>query len=178
MKFEKINIKDIIPAEYNPRKISEEEFQKLQYSIENHGIIDPIIINLKNMHIIGGHQRFDVLVNMNYDEDLNLLKLGDIGWVFTNTDLKVKDSNYEKAMNLSLNKISGEWDEDKLKPLLEDLQLSGLDIELTGFSDFELESLFLEEEIIIPDEEPSFDESIADDVPSITCPKCGYEIPK
>ena len=30
----------------------------------------------------------------------------------------------------------------------------------------------------IPDDEPEYDESIADTVESITCPRCGYELSK
>ena len=72
-------------------------------------------------------------------ETLHLLRLGDIGWVFPDTELKVKSEDHEKALNLALNKVSGEWDEIKLAPLLEDLSLKGFDIELTGFDDVELE---------------------------------------
>ena len=53
MKSEKIKIEDIEPAEYNPRKISKKEYKKLSKSISEFGLVDPIIINLKNMHIIG-----------------------------------------------------------------------------------------------------------------------------
>lgn len=72
---------------------------------------------------------------------LHLLRLGDIGWVFPDTELTVKSDDHEKALNLALNKISGEWDEPKLKPLLEDLSLKGFDIELTGFDEPELKEL-------------------------------------
>ena len=90
--FDKINITDIAPATYNPRKISNTEYNKLPNSISEFGVISPIIINLKNNHIIGGHQRFDVL----YDEyitdgsyeELNLIR------GFYNLDL-MEDSLYE-----------------------------------------------------------------------------------
>lgn len=144
--LEEINITDIIPSEYNPRRISEEEYEKLSKSLNSFGVVDPIIINLKNKHIIGGHQRYDVLHEQyiqdnNKYETLHLLRLGDIGWVFPDTELKVKSDDHEKALNLALNKISGEWDEPKLKPLLEDLSLKGFDIELTGFDEPELKEL-------------------------------------
>lgn len=146
VELEEIHITDIIPSEYNPRRISEEEYEKLSKSLNSFGVVDPIIINLKNKHIIGGHQRYDVLHDQ-YIEDntkyskLHLLRLGDIGWVFPDTELKVKSDDHEKALNLALNKISGEWDEPKLKPLLEDLSLKGFDIELTGFDEPELKEL-------------------------------------
>lgn len=144
--IEKIKITDIIPSEYNPREISDEETRKLKNSLSTFGLVDPIVINLKNNHIIGGHQRFDVLVNKNLEdgtifEELNLIRLGDIGWVFVDTDLKIESEDHEKALNLALNKISGDWDYDKLTTLFTDLKSSDLNVELTGFDDTEIEIL-------------------------------------
>jgi len=59
--FETINIVEIKPSTYNPRQISNTEYNKLSNSINEFGVINPIIINLRNNHIIGGHQRYDVL---------------------------------------------------------------------------------------------------------------------
>lgn len=146
MEIETIKITDLKPAEYNPRRISEEDYQKLKNSISTFGLVDPIIVNLKNMHIVGGHQRYDVLLDEHMlDNDflaeLPMIRLGDVGFVFTDTELSIRDDDHEKALNLALNKISGEWDEQKLQPLLEELELSPIDIQLTGFSEPELEEL-------------------------------------
>lgn len=139
LQIKKINIENLIPADYNPRKISEHDYNKLQNSINEFGIVDPIIVNLKDNTIIGGHQRFDVLYYDNKITDLYLLPLGDIGWVFTDTDLKLKDKNHEKALNLALNRIHGEWDLDKLDNVLGELEEINLD-SLTGF-DMKLEEV-------------------------------------
>lgn len=144
VELEKISILDITPAQYNPRVMSSTEYEKLSNSINEFGVVDPIIINLQNNKIIGGHQRYDVLLNEytsneSYNE-LNLLRLGDIGWVFPSTDLEIKDSQHEKALNIALNKISGEWDTTKLSELLIDLDLDGFNVELTGFDNDELKN--------------------------------------
>lgn len=146
MEIEHIKITDLKPAEYNPRKISSEELSKLTNSIEEFGLVDPIIINLKNMNIIGGHQRYDAIYNSaalngEFNQELNLIRMGDVGWVFLDTELNIKSDDHEKALNLALNKISGEWDNDKLAEVLEELELSPIDIQLTGFSEPELEEL-------------------------------------
>lgn len=154
MEIEKIKITDITPAEYNPRKITDEEKTKLRNSLNTFGVVDPIIINMKNMHIIGGHQRYDTLLDMymennSFTETLNLIRLGDIGWVFPDTDLHVEDEDHEKALNLALNKINGEWDYDKLQEVLQELELSPLNVELTGFDNEEIKELdtgYLEDE--------------------------------
>ena len=129
MNIEKRTIKDLKPAEYNPRKAltpADAEYQKIKRSIETFGYIDPIIIN-KDGTIIGGHQRYSVLSELGYTE-LDVVVL----------DLSKED---EKALNVALNKISGEWDELKLKDLLVELDLGDYDISLTGFDDKELEEL-------------------------------------
>ena len=142
--IEKIKITDLIPSDYNPRIMSEKESAKLRNSLENFGLVDPIVINLKNNHIIGGHQRFEVLIDQHLEDnkifdELNLIRLGDIGWVFTDTDLKVESDDHEKALNLSLNKIGGEWDTEKLFVILEELEVNNFNIDLTGFDGFDEE---------------------------------------
>lgn len=146
MEIETIKITDLKPAEYNPRRISDEDYQKLKNSISTFGLVDPIIVNLKNMHIVGGHQRYDVLLeehmlDNDFVAELPMVRLGDVGFVFTDTELSIRDDDHEKALNLALNKISGEWDNDKLAEVLEELELSPIDIQLTGFSEPELEEL-------------------------------------
>ena len=48
----------------------------------------------------------------------------------------------EKALNVALNKISGEWDKDKLSLLIADLQGADFDVSLTGFEAPEIDALF------------------------------------
>ncbi len=48
----------------------------------------------------------------------------------------------EKALNIALNKISGDWDKDKLMLLIADLQGADFDVSLTGFEPAELDALF------------------------------------
>lgn len=139
MEIDKIKVNDIVPADYNPRKISADELGRLETSIKEFGFVDPIIINLKNNRIVGGHQRFKIIQKEGIEE-LNLLRLGNVGWAFVETDLKVKDGNYERALNIALNKISGEWDTGKLDIILDDLKFDGFDVSLTGF-DVDLDSL-------------------------------------
>ena len=146
MVFEKIKITDLTPAPYNPRTISASDKEKLRNSLKEFGLVDPIVINLKNNHIIGGHQRYEAILDQclldgDFQAELNLIRLGDIGWVFTETELTIADDDNEKALNIALNKISGEWDLEKLDEVFQDLQVNGFDLDLTGFSDDELMEL-------------------------------------
>lgn len=137
----KIGLKDINPAEYNPRQISDLEFGRLKNSLSEFGFVDPIILNLKNGNIIGGHQRYKALLDLGYDDDLNLIELGDIGWAFPSTELSVRDDVHEKSLNIALNKISGEFDTIKLEALLTELSFELDDLEITGFSIDDLDDL-------------------------------------
>lgn len=145
MKKKTIQLSQLQPAPYNPRQITPTELQKLENNLQQFGLVDPIIINLRNNHIIGGHQRYTALTsNLEPGEDptYTLLELGDIGWVFQDKDLKVKDDNHEKALNLSLNRISGEWS-DSLGMILQELSNDNFDLDLTGFDDYEAIELTL-----------------------------------
>ena len=206
MEIEKIKLTDIVPADYNPRHISNEEKKKLENSIDNFGIVEPILINLSNNRIIGGHQRFDVLFDQHLlDNDLyaevNLLRLNEsFGWVFPDNDKTLESEDMEKALNLVLNRVSGDWDQNKLHVIFQDLKESGFNqMGLTGFNNDEItgftgltnnmasadetstvtdEDINLDNNMIIPEDEPEYDESIADSIETITCPRCGYELPK
>lgn len=165
MQIKKVPTKDLISPDWNPRQITETEMEKLKTSIKEFGYVDPIIVNSYNNHIVGGNQRYLALKELGYNE-VEVLYINE------------PDILKEKAMNIALNKISGEWDQDKLDVVLEEIQLSDIDITLTGFDEIEFTNLSEDEDYIIPDDEPEYDESIADDIETIICPSCGYEIPK
>lgn len=142
----KININDITGAEYNPRDISQEELTKLKNNIDEYGIVDPIIINLKNNRIVGGHQRYKALQLKGVTELLQI-NIGNIGWVFNTTELDIADENAEKILNLALNNISGEWN-GKLSPLLQELKQKTKNYKLTGFDDLDIERLKIDTEVL------------------------------
>ena len=116
-------IKGIGLAKYNPRKISDQALDSLVQSIERFGFVDPVIVNDRTGILVGGHQRIKAAKK---------LGLKDVPVVAVNLD-----EAEEKALNVALNKISGEWDLDLLRGVLEDVQAAGLDLSLTGFSDDE-----------------------------------------
>ncbi len=129
--MEKIKIDKLNPAEYNPRKDlkpGDSEYEKLKQSIQTFGYVEPVLWNKRTGNIIGGHQRYKVLVELGQTE---------IDCVVVDMDLE-----NEKALNIALNQVSGDWDNDKLILLISDLQGSDFDVSLTGFDAFELDDLF------------------------------------
>ena len=130
MIIEKKNTADLLPADYNPRKDlkpGDAEYEKLKRSIEQFGYVEPVIWNKTTGRVVGGHQRLKVLIDMGMTEvDCVVVELSE---------------DKEKALNIALNKISGEWDKDKLALLIADLQGADLDVSLTGFEPAELDDL-------------------------------------
>lgn len=55
--IENVPIEDITGSEYNPRAITQEALEKLQYSIRRFGMVKPLIVNASNNVITAGHQR-------------------------------------------------------------------------------------------------------------------------
>lgn len=130
MVIEKRKINELNQAKYNPRiELSEtdETYKKIAKSIDEFGYVEPIIVNLRNNVIVGGHQRVNVLKKKGFTE---------IECVIVNLD-----ERQEKRLNLALNKITGFWDNEKLKELFDELELSEEELFATGFDNFEIENL-------------------------------------
>ncbi|MDD3135006.1 MAG: DNA methyltransferase [Methanoregula sp.] len=129
MNFKNVLISELKPAAYNPRKnLSDKdpEYQRIKKSIETFGYVDPIIVN-SDYTVIGGHQRLKVLKEMGE----------------ASIDVVVVDlpKNQEKALNVALNKISGDWDFSQLSIVLSELKEADFDISITGFSEDELKKI-------------------------------------
>src|SRR5690625_5272052 len=131
MKIEKIKVEQLIPADYNPRKDlqpGDSEYEKIKRSLEEFGYVDPVIWNKATGRVVGGHQRLKVLASMGRTEvECVVVEL---------------DEEKEKALNVALNKISGDWDKEKLAVLMTDLDAADYDVSLTGFDAAEIDDLF------------------------------------
>lgn len=153
----KKNISELKPAEYNPRiklEPGDIEYERLKRSIETFGYVDPIIINSDGT-IIGGHQRYNVLLDLGYTE-IDVVQVD-------------MDKEQEKAFNIALNKIGGDWDNEKLKDLLKELDLGDIDMTLTGFTHNELDDLI--EDIEIPETVNDDNFDVAEAFDNIETPK-------
>jgi hypothetical protein len=130
MNIQKISVEKLNPAVYNPRKDlkpGDKEYEKLKRSIEEFGYVEPVIWNQKTGNVVGGHQRLKVLLDLGQTEiDCVVVDL---------------DPQREKALNLALNKIQGEWDENKLAELMAELDAGAFDVSLTGFDASEIDEL-------------------------------------
>ncbi|MCU0155705.1 site-specific DNA-methyltransferase [Bacillus safensis] len=149
MNIKTIPVHKINPSPYNPRidlHPGDPEYDALKNSMKKFGYVDPLVWNERTGHLVGGHQRFKVLMEGKPSEILvSVVSLND---------------QDEKALNVALNKISGHWDENKLEKLLTELKDNNFDLETIGFSEEEyedlLDSVSIENEIVVV-EEDNFD---------------------
>lgn len=120
MDVETVKIDDLISPDYNPRHITPEALESLKKSLDEFGYVAPVIVNRFNNHILAGNQRILALKELGYTE---------VEVIYTN----ITDLNREKALNIRLNNLSGDWDIGKLDNIFQDLELTGFDLTLTGF---------------------------------------------
>ena len=104
-------VADLIPADYNPRRISDKQKEDLMDSIKQFNTVVPVVINLNN-NMIGGHQRLHIYADLGMKE---------IEVRVPNRKLSLRE---EKELNLRLNQNGGSWDPDKLHTMDPDMLLS------------------------------------------------------
>ena len=158
-------ISELTPARYNPRKISSDALGRLTKSLSELGNLQPITWNAKTGNIVGGHQRLKCYQALQKDE----VEVWAV-WL---------DEAQEKAANIALNKLSGEFDLPQLKDLIQELDTGEIDLDIIGFGAEELASLM---EQTAPD--PNFapgtedEQGQLDEKAPIICPSCGHEFTK
>jgi len=122
-------ISEISPSKYNPRTISDESLGRLTKSLAEFGNIQPITWNARTGNVVGGHQRLKVYQAMGKTE----VEV----WAVDLSEQK------EKAANIALNKLSGEFDMTSLKDLIEEINTGDIDLDITGFSSNEIEQIMV-----------------------------------
>jgi DNA modification methylase len=147
---QKMKIKDLKPAEYNPRKITGEKLAVLKKALVEFGDLSGIVYNRRARRLIGGHQR---IKTFNKEWEINKTKATDdrgtvaVGYVETpHGRMTYREVDWpeakEKAANIAANQHGGEFDEGLLKDMVQELKLSGADMDLIGFDAEELSAIF------------------------------------
>jgi len=158
MLIQKIPIKEVNPSPHNPRKDlkpDDKEYQHLVKSIEEFGYVDPLVWNERTGNLVGGHQRFKVLLAQG----------------IKNVQVSVVNLSLEKekALNVALNKISGDWDQDKLATLLDELcKNTDIDVESIGFDLPEIENILANFKDPYPEDNFDVEDELNKTGPAIT----------
>jgi len=131
LEIQKIPISKIKAAKYNPRKDlrpGDPEYEQLRRSMAEFGYVEPVVWNKTTGNVVGGHQRLKILMAE--------------GAIAIDCVVVELEAEKEKALNLALNKIQGDWDKEKLALVIAELQCVDFDVSLTGFDLAEIDALF------------------------------------
>jgi len=127
MTFRTLKVSEIEEAFYNPRKVMKKgskKYSNLKGSIEEFGLVEPLVVNEVNNRLISGHQRLNVLRDMGHEEvEVSIVH--------------IEDEAKEKALNVLLNKVKGKWDKRKLADVLKSVgeEYNALDL---GFEESDI----------------------------------------
>jgi hypothetical protein len=119
---------DLKAAPYNPRKIDKHNRQKLKSKLEKAGLVMPIVWNKTTGNIVSGHQRIEILEELEGSQEYEL----DVAMVEV-------DEKTEKELNIFLNNQSamGTWDLDALTDIFKNVP----DISELGFDPLDIQML-------------------------------------
>ena len=143
-------------AEYNPRVISARQLKGLQTSYETFGDLSGIVLNRATDTIVSGHQRLKTLkgkktrvVTEDHKDKYGTVEVGHIEVLEDGTLTKIpfrvvnwSDDKAEKAANIAANAHGGDFDNNKLGKLLEELEpTEAFEIEQLGLDPLTIRSL-------------------------------------
>ncbi len=164
-----VPIKYLIPSEYNPRTIQDDNLLALKKSIKANPEFfkaRPILLNTAKGRegiIIGGDKRYRVALE---------LKMTAVPVMFVLAETLEK----EKAWNILDNKAAGEWDRGKLKEVIGDLHESGYNMDTLGHTPDELVGLSSDFNMDDPTETDEYKKNgTTPSTKLFRCPECDYE---
>jgi ParB-like chromosome segregation protein Spo0J len=136
--------------------------EQIAASITEFGFTNPILID-GNGGIIAGHGRVLAAKKLGF-ETIPYIELSHLS------------ESQRRAYILADNQLAlnSGWDEDLLRLELSELKDAGMDLDIIGFNPSDLMDLMMGKDVQFKE----FDETIADDVQMITCPKCAHTFPK
>lgn len=124
-------LEELTPADYNPRKDLQEadkEYQDIKSTIQMFGLVVPLIMNKRTGNLVNGHQRLKVLRDLGYKEvEVSLVDM---------------DEKKEKALNLALSRIDGDFDNKALTNVMAEIKEAGIDPITLGFTKSEVDKMF------------------------------------
>lgn len=139
---EQLKVSQLVPCDYNPRKITQERMEKLKRSLEKFNLAEIPAVNV-DYTIIAGHQRVKALMDLGKGDDVIDVRVPNRA--LTETEFK----EYNLISNISI----GYWDTDILEECFSDIDLLDLGLDI--------DSIEIPEEIIPSDlkqeEEEEFD---------------------
>ena len=134
-------VSELIPCDFNPRQISEEELSKLKLSLEKFNLVEIPVIDFDNV-LIAGHQRIAALYILERGNDVVDVRI---------PNRKLSEEEFKEYM-LRSNINNGEFDWNKIEEFFQDIDLEGIGMDVDAFDEF------LQQNAVLPPEnEGEFD---------------------
>ena len=168
MKVQSVKIEDISQDPANVRRHGERNLAAIVASLRKFGQQKPIVVNADGI-ILAGNGTYEAAKRLGW-EKIDVVR----------STLKGADAT---GFAIADNRTAelAEWDETGLAETLRALQSEDFDVEAAGWRDDEIDALIskLGNDSLGPENDgKEYDESVADDVPMVICPKCSHEFPK
>jgi DNA modification methylase len=141
---EQRKVKNLSPASYNPRKLTNEQYKNLKKSLESFDLAEIPVINSDDQ-ILAGHQRIKILIDLGRSDDFIDVRV-------PNRKLTDKEC---REYNIRSNRNTGEWDYGILSD-----QFDVGDLMDWGFDENDLVKLDVDTSVEDPDKVPEVVESI------------------
>lgn len=153
-------ISQLIDAEYNPRKLDQDQYEAIKSSLLRFGFTVPALVNAhpdRENIIIGGHQRKKIVKAEyeNHGTEFDRVRYEDNEILIPCVERALTPEE-ERELNIRLNKNTGSWDDEMLMEMFE-----ADDLIEWGFAEDELDFSF--EDLSDQVEDDEFDEPLPED---------------
>lgn len=148
--FQLIDISKLVPYQNNSRTHTSEQISKIRSSLREFGFVNPVIVD-RDLGVIAGHGRLLAAREEGYKE---------VPCVFVDEMSEAQKKAYIIADNRLA--LDAGWDEELLKVELEALQGMEFNLELTGFDDKELLTLFGPDDTETEDDDFDVDDELSE----------------
>lgn len=108
-------VRELVPYEFNPRKLSEAGYGRLRASLEYFGLVEVPVIDADNV-VLAGHQRLRILLDLGRGEELIDVR---------EPNRKLAEEEF-KRYNVTSNVGAGEWDYESLLTNFGDIDLAAV----------------------------------------------------
>lgn len=146
--FAQIDRSRVKNAPYNPRTIDRDARARLLKELKSHGLVEPIVWNLRTGNLVGGHQRLSILDDLHAGAE----------YAVPAAVIDV-DEQEEKRKNVALNSpdMQGRYDSEMFNALALDLRASDPSFDVVGelgLSEMTLEAVIgIDSSLYLPPEE-------------------------
>jgi DNA (cytosine-5-)-methyltransferase len=118
-------VSELVPYEYNPRKISDLDKHRLKQSLEKFNLVEIPVIDIDNT-LIGGHQRVIILFELGRGEEIIDVRI---------PNRKLTEEEF-KEYNLRSNILNGEFDYEKISDFFSEINLTEIGFDISSFDNF------------------------------------------